>query len=141
MDTRTDLCDVIFCGNPGVGKSTLLSSISSIQFRSGISFGEGLTYKLDFKSSPRMANFRFGDTPGLGDIKLAERAAQAITEGLTDSIRQKRNMLLFFVITLEGKIMCAVCKCCICLYVYMCVFVYVCVCVCVVWTLSPFRPS
>ena len=39
--------DVIFCGNPGVGKSTLLSCISEITFMSGFSWGDGLTLKAE----------------------------------------------------------------------------------------------
>ena len=52
--------DIIMCGNPGVGKSTLLSSISKEQFRSGISFGSGLTAKLEWKESRYFEGTRFG---------------------------------------------------------------------------------
>merc|ERR1712100_780787 len=47
----TEASDIIFCGNPGVGKSTLLSSISGQQFSSGLSFGGGFTTEMRCVSS------------------------------------------------------------------------------------------
>lgn len=91
--------DIIMCGNPGVGKSTLLSSISKVQFKSGVSFGSGLTEKLEFKKSCYFEGTRFGDTPGLADIKMAKKAAEAITSALLDGKANKRNLKLFFVAT------------------------------------------
>ena len=93
------MADVIFCGNPGVGKSTLLTSVSGVKFQSGFSWGEGLTNKLDFKDSPSIPGLRFGDTPGLADIAMAERAAKAITDALKDSARQGRRSFIFFIVT------------------------------------------
>merc|ERR1712142_676970 len=97
-----ELSDLIFCGNPGVGKSTLLTSVSEIQFHSGFNWGEGLTNRLDFKESPALPGIRFGDTPGLADISMAERAAEAITEALKDGARQGRRTLIFFIVTVEA---------------------------------------
>jgi len=91
--------DVIFCGNPGVGKSTLLSSISGLQFKSGLSWGKGLTSKLSMRESPVLKGFRFGDTPGLADVKIAEVAAREIEKGFTSAARNNREVLLFFVVT------------------------------------------
>jgi GTP-binding protein EngB required for normal cell division len=90
--------DVIFFGNPGVGKSTILSSISGLQFKSGLSWGKGLTSKLSMRESPVIRGFRFGDTPGLADIKIAGVAAREIENGLSNAARNNREALLFFVV-------------------------------------------
>ena len=94
--------DIIFCGNPGVGKSTLLSSISNLPFESGFSWGEGLTYGATFKSHPNLPDVRFADTPGLADITKADGAATAITKALSDGVRNKKRCMIFFVVTLEA---------------------------------------
>lgn len=94
--------DVIFCGNPGVGKSTLLSSISNLRFESGFSWGEGLTYGVTFKSHPELPDVRFADTPGLADITKANIASAAITSALSDSARSGKQSMLFFIVTLEA---------------------------------------
>lgn len=65
--------DIIFCGNPGVGKSSIATSISGVQFESGISFGSGLTMKLKWNESPTLPGIRFADTPGLADMELKEQ--------------------------------------------------------------------
>jgi len=96
------MADLIFCGNPGVGKSTLLTSVSNIQFESGFSWGEGLTSKLDFKESPDLPGVRFCDTPGLADIEMSKRAAEAITGALTYCANHKRRALIFFIVTVES---------------------------------------
>jgi len=94
--------DIVFCGNPGVGKSTLLSSISGCHFESGISFGAGLTAKLQFQIDPHNKDTRWADTPGLADIELAELAAKAINEALNDASKNKRKVKIFFVVTAES---------------------------------------
>jgi len=95
--------DVVFCGNPGVGKSTLLSCISGIQFKSGLSFGSGMTERLQFQSNPNSSlDVRFADTPGLSDIKVRELAAKQITNALRDGANNGRRLLLVFVLTLEA---------------------------------------
>jgi len=94
--------DIVFCGNPGVGKSTLLSSISGLHFESGISFGAGLTAKLQFQNDPHNKDTRWADTPGLADIELAELAAKAINEALEDASKNKRKVKIFFVVTAES---------------------------------------
>ena len=99
---ETEYVDLIFCGNPGVGKSTLLTSVSEIQFKSGFNWGEGLTNRLDLKESPALPGIRFGDTPGLADIAMAERAAEAITTALKDGANQGRRTLIFFIVTVEA---------------------------------------
>ncbi|CAE7247514.1 unnamed protein product [Symbiodinium sp. CCMP2456] len=97
-----DVCDVVFVGNPGVGKSTLLSAVSGRHFESGLSWVNGLTKKLCFQRSPALPGVRFGDTPGLADVSLAEMAAQAINEAFSDAARHGRNVKLIFVITTES---------------------------------------
>lgn len=94
--------DIVFCGNPGVGKSTLLSSISGCHFESGISFGAGLTAKLQFHNDPHNKDTRWADTPGLADIELAELAAKAINEALEDASKNNRRVKIFFVVTAES---------------------------------------
>jgi len=94
--------DIIFCGNPGVGKSSIASSISGIQFKSGVSFGSGLTVDLTWNEAPALPNFRFADTPGLADMKLKENAAQAITEALAQGAAKGHKTKIVFVVTTEG---------------------------------------
>ena len=94
--------DVIFVGNPGVGKSTLLNSVSGVQFNSGFNWGDGLNIRINFKTSPAFPGVRFGDTPGLADIEMAERAAEAITAALKDGARQGRRTMIFFIVTVQA---------------------------------------
>jgi len=94
--------DIVFCGNPGVGKSTLLSSISGCRFESGLSFGAGLTVKLQFQNDPHNKDTRWADTPGLADIELAESAAKAINSALEDASKNNRKVKIFFVVTSES---------------------------------------
>lgn len=94
--------DIIFLGNPGTGKSTLLSCISGLRFESGVSFGAGLTQKLIFQTSPHLPGIRFGDTPGLADVAMAKNAALQINEALNDAAESGRVVKLFFVVTTES---------------------------------------
>ena len=64
-------------------------------FKSGVSFGKGMTYQLDKKTHNGIT---YLDTPGLADIKMRKEAAKAITDGLKNyGIYQ-----IFFVVTLEA---------------------------------------
>jgi len=94
--------DIIFCGNPGVGKSTLLSCISGCHFESGLSFGSGLTAELRFQTGAQNRDIRFADTPGLGDVKLAKVAAKAINKALEDASKNQRRVKIIFVVTSES---------------------------------------
>lgn len=95
--------DIIFCGNPGVGKSTLLSSISNCRFESGLSYGGGLTCELQWQTNEKSwPGYRFADTPGLADIALAEKASQAITQALQDAAMKGRTVKIYFVVTCES---------------------------------------
>ena len=54
---------IIAVGNPGTGKSSLLNSLAREKlFKSGLSIGRGLTYKLDERVNE---NGHFIDTPGM----------------------------------------------------------------------------
>jgi GTPase Era involved in 16S rRNA processing len=83
-------------GNPGVGKSTILNGFAGkFLFKSGTSFGKGLTYQLDIE---QVGNRIFMDTPGLADIEMRKKAAEQITLAL----KQGGEFKIFFVATLEA---------------------------------------
>lgn len=89
---------VAFIGNPGVGKSTLLNAYARrILFKSGlpVKLGHGLTYQLD---RVVLGNQTFIDTPGLADIKLREKAADAISKCL----RERGWHKIFFVVEINN---------------------------------------
>lgn len=69
-----------FVGNPGAGKSTLANAVAQEPlFKSGLSFGGGLTNGLDVQW---MGNTVLVDTPGLDDPELRQQACEAITTAL-----------------------------------------------------------
>lgn len=90
---------IIAIGNPGAGKSTILNALAGeVLFKSGISFGHGLTYQLDERKNNRGTFF---DTPGLSDDTYREVARKAISTAL----RKGGNFrVLFFVTTQAGRV-------------------------------------
>jgi GTP-binding protein EngB required for normal cell division len=87
---------IVFCGNPGVGKSSLCNSIfQEPVFQSGVSFGRGMT---ELGQRHIYQNKMYIDTPGLSDIKLREQAAQEIEK----SLKHNSNYKIVFVATLES---------------------------------------
>ena len=90
---------IIAIGNPGAGKSTVLNGLAGeILFKSGISIGDGLTYKLDERKNSRGT---FLDTPGLADNTHRENAGKEISNALRKGGNFK---ILFFVMTESGRI-------------------------------------
>lgn len=87
---------VVFCGNPGVGKSSLCNSIfQKPVFKSGARVGKGkTTHKQEFMHNERL----YIDTPGLDDIQMRKQAAEEIEKAL----KHNDNYKIIFVATLES---------------------------------------
>lgn len=85
-------------GNPGVGKSTMLNSLSgALHFQSGFSPGTGKTYQFDKHVDETTGN-EFYDTPGLADTQKRKDAANAIEEAL----KMNGEYKIFFVVCLQA---------------------------------------
>lgn len=77
---------IMFVGNPGTGKSTLVNCwVGKQVFHAAPSYtGKGITYQLDGVPWPSADGQRilYLDTPGLADVVLRKQAAAAINESL-----------------------------------------------------------
>ena len=92
---------IIAVGNPGSGKSTLLNYLAGkINFHSGVSFGQGMTYQLD-ESFDVDGGVLYCDTPGLADDTLRKEAADAISQALQEGGPSK---VIFFVTQQMGRV-------------------------------------
>ena len=97
--SKESLSKIIAVGNPGAGKSTILNSLAEeVLFKSGVSVGKGMTYKLDEAENK---NGHFLDTPGLADEELRKKAGEAISVGLRKGGSYK---VIFFVTQESGRV-------------------------------------
>jgi len=86
---------IMFCGNPGVGKSTLCNSVfGRAVFESGLSLGRGLTKT---KQQHMHQGNLYIDTPGLDDAISRIEAAREIEAAL----KQNNDYKIVFVAVLE----------------------------------------
>ena len=87
---------IMFCGNPGAGKSTLCNSIfQQARFRSGVSARTGMTTeKQEYQHEGKL----YIDTPGLADPDKRVPAGKEIEEAL----KNNSNYKIVFIATLES---------------------------------------
>ena len=87
---------IVFCGNPGVGKSSLCNSVfQQARFRSGVSARTGMTTE---KQEHLHGGKLYIDTPGLADPDKRVPAGKEIEEAL----KKNSNYKIVFVATLES---------------------------------------
>jgi len=104
MSGSTENPTILLFGNPGVGKSTIISTILGTPgaAESGPSFdGSGVTSKMKeyiVPSGNKFEGHRIVDVPGLDDVKKAKEAAAEITKAL----KLNKNYIVVFVATLEA---------------------------------------
>jgi len=90
---------VLAVGNPGSGKSTILNALTGAQnFEAGVSFGSGLTSKLQ---EVVVNGIKYADTPGVADDTYRAAAGQAMAEVFKAGGRIKT---LFFITQQAGRV-------------------------------------
>ena len=99
---------VIISGNPGIGKSTLASSMTNDNFVSGCSNnGTGMTVDLQHAKYIYDERITLTDTPGLACIKNKKKAAAAINQAFKNCIEHGLAVKLIFMVKLyAGRIDC-----------------------------------
>ena len=91
---------IVFCGNPGVGKSALCNSIfGQAIFKSGARFGIGSRITTQ-KQEYIYENKLYIDTPGLVDVNIPMKR-QAAKE-IEKALKHNSNYKMIFVATLES---------------------------------------
>ena len=95
---------VLVIGNPGAGKSTLMSNLSGAKFEAGTSFGTGLTKTFQKEKDRNNRNIEWYDTAGLHDAdqEAVELAAKSINEAIEDAMATKTGIKLLFLCQLES---------------------------------------
>ena len=87
---------ILFIGNPGVGKSTLINSLVGKHVaESGLSSGSGLTMQ---SQEYQHNGYVYIDTPGLSDTKIRTQATQEIEKAL----KMNGKYRIFFVLALSA---------------------------------------
>ena len=95
-ESRSNIENVIMLGNPGSGKSTILSAmIGRNAFPRGISIGTGMTVRFVAVVDNQIRHI---DTPGLDDALKREQAA----EEMRLALQQDGYYRIIFVVTLEA---------------------------------------
>jgi hypothetical protein len=99
---------IVFCGNPGTGKSTWLNGLCGRDvFESGFSAGTGMTQALQTAEAEvtfggREIRIVAGDTPGLKDAMTQARCGEEIRLALEKSNETGSALRLVFFFTLES---------------------------------------
>jgi len=91
---------LVFVGNPGVGKSTILNGFAKeAKFKSGFSSTGTLTTEAE--SFTDASGNTLVDTPGLSDFSTREKAAEEITKALKENSKHG-NMKVIFLVKLDS---------------------------------------
>ena len=91
--------NILFCGNPGYGKSTICNCIfQSAVFESGISTVTGMTR---LSQNHVFEGCNYIDTPGLSDVTYRKEAGMEITKALKHNGRYK---IIFVIILISGRV-------------------------------------